>query len=426
MKVKGLFFNEDIVDKTGRKISRIMFDNNCKALKQVNEYLWEIEKTKTNSYNSIKRYGDDLCYFYNFLLTYDIKLLDLNSSNLSKFVEFLKKIKVKNYSGNSEKKRYSVENSLENNIKFLKKSDKNILLFGRSEGLNQDSVRRIFVIVINYLRYLIKYKGVELDMRAASLIESKDIMGILKANGIYKKRSETVSIDANEIISGSEYKVLLKNCKSMYGKLLFYILYNTGMRIGEALGLKLEEYNIYNLKESLKGDISYKDGRWLFNIEYRDDNQFYKLAKGHRNRSIYLKKSQSFEFEMLLEKYLIKRNKVKKEKNIKWLFLSSVGTELTQNTAYKCFKNCLDKSNLSHRKTHLTLHSMRHTFITNEIENRIPIVYVSLYVGHRNLNTTIKKYLHLTSISLSEIREKYDEFVNIEFDMSTALDIDIK
>jgi site-specific recombinase XerD len=426
MKVNGLFFNEDIVDKTGKKISRIMFDNNCKVLNEVNEYLWEIEKTKTNSYNTIKRYSDDLCYFYNFLLAYEIKLLDLNSAKLSKFVEYLKVLRVKNYSGNLEKKRYSIENSLENKITFLKKSDKNILVFGRSEGLNQDSIKRIFVTVINYLRYLTKYKGLGLDGRASSLIQSKDAIGILKANGIYKKRSETVSIDANEIITRSEYEAIIKNCKNIYGKLLFYILYNTGMRIGETLGLKIEEYDIHNLKESLKGDIQYKDERWIFNIEYRDDNEFYKLAKGHRNRCIYLKKSQSFEFEVLLEKYLIKRNRIKKEKSTKWLFLSRIGTELNQNTAYKCFKNCLDKSNLLHRKKYLTLHSLRHTFITNEIEKGIPIVYVSLYVGHKNLNTTIKKYLHLTSISLSEIREKYDEFVNIEFDMGNILDIDLK
>lgn len=426
MKVKGLFFNEDVVDENGRKISRIMFDNNCEILKEVNEYLWEIEKTKTNSYNTIKRYGDDLCYFYNFLLIYNIKLIDLSSYNLSQFVEFLKKLRVKNYGHDSTKRKYAIENSFQINVTFLRKYDKNILLFGRSEGLNQDSIKRIFVTVINYLRYLIKFECIGVNKRVSSLIESKDVMGILKANSIYKKTYETVSIDANEIISRCEYEVLIKNCKNIYGKLLFYILYNTGMRIGEALGLKLEGYDIHNIKESLKGDILYRNGRWLFNIEYRDDNQFYKLAKGHRNRSIYLKKSQSFEFEMLLEKYLTKRIKVKKEKNIKWLFLSGVGTELTQNTAYKCLKNCLDKSSLSHRKKDLTLHSMRHTFITNEIRNGVPIVYVSLYVGHKNLNTTIKKYLHLTSISLSEIREKYDEYVNNEFDMGTILDIDFK
>lgn len=426
MKIKGLYFNEDIIDENGNKISRIMFDNKCSVEKDVNEYLWEIENTKTNSYNTIKRYGDDLCYFYNYLLINNIKLVKINSSILSKFIEFLKKIKVKNYSGKIDVKKYAIENTLINNIEFLNKSNGNILVFGRSEGLNQESIRRVFISVINYLRYLIKYKEYNFEKKISLLIQSKDIMGIIKANGITKKASETVSIDSNEIISDKEYETILKSSKTVYGKLLLYILYNTGMRIGEVLGLKIGKCDINNLKESLNDDILYKDGRWLFKIVYRDDNKHYKLAKGHRNRNIYLKKNENYEFEMLLEKYLVKRNKVKKKTNIEWLFFSSRGNELSQNTAYKWFKNCLDQGNLVYRKKFLTLHSLRHTFITKEIEKNIPIPYVSLYVGHKSINTTIGKYLHLTSKSLSEIREKYDEYTKSEFDMGAILDIDFK
>ncbi|MBD7910045.1 tyrosine-type recombinase/integrase [Clostridium cibarium] len=306
-------------------------------------------------------------------------------------------------------------------IDILKKSEGNISLFGRSEGLNQDSIRRIFIIVINYLRYLITYKEYKFERKVSLLISSKDVIRILKANGIYKKRTETVKIDESEIILQSEYELLLKNAKAIYAKLLFYLLYNTGMRIGEALGLKIKGGDTNNLKESLKGDVEYKDGRWLIKIVYRDTNENYKLAKAHRNRSIYLKKSQSIEFEILLEKYLMK---MKRKKNSEWLFLSSRGTELTQNTAYKYLKSCLDKANLSYRKRDLTLHSFRHTFITKEIGEGTPIVYASLYVGHKNLNTTIKKYVHLTALNISEIREKYDEFLDTEFDIDNILTID--
>ncbi|MBD7910046.1 hypothetical protein [Clostridium cibarium] len=104
MKINGLVFNEDVKDERGKKISRMMFDNNCRVVNEVNEYLWELEITKTNSYNTIKRYSDDICYFYNFLLANNIKLLDISSSSLSGFVNFLKKIRVKNYTGISKKK----------------------------------------------------------------------------------------------------------------------------------------------------------------------------------------------------------------------------------------------------------------------------------------------------------------------------------
>ncbi|MBS4958711.1 MAG: tyrosine-type recombinase/integrase [Clostridium sp.] len=429
MKIKGLYFIEDIIDEKGKKISRIMFNNECYLEKEVNEYLWEIEKTKTNSYNTIKRYGDDLCYFYNYLLIYDLRLSSINFSDLGNFIEYLKKIKVKNYIGdikNERKKKYAIEKTLIDNIEFLSKSNGTILVFGRSEGLNQDSIKRIFITVVNYLRYLEKFKKYEFDRKFRLLIESKDIMGILKAKSITKRSRETVPIDSNQLISQNEYELIMENSTVVYGKLLLYILYNTGMRIGEALGLKIGIYNIKNLKESLKEDVVYQDGRWLFKIVYRPDNENYKLAKGHISRNIYLKKTQCYEFEILLEKYLIRRNRIKKEQDNGWLFISNRGNVLTQDTAYKWFKGCLDKSSLYYRKKYLTLHSTRHTFITREIEKNVPVPYVSLYVGHKNINSTINKYLHLTSKSLSEIREKYDEYTNTEFNMGFILDIDIK
>ncbi|WP_026881451.1 tyrosine-type recombinase/integrase [Clostridium akagii] len=420
--VKGLYFVEDILDENGRKISRMVFNSMCVPVQEINEYLRYIENSTTNSYNTVKRYSDDICYFYNYLTFAGIKIYNINYVHLSKLLEYLLKLKVRSVSGEEIKKsKYAIENSLINTITFINNKLNKITAIRNTEGLSEISISRIFTIIIRYLEYLERMGKYKFEISICLIISNKIIKGFLRAKGINSSHHQFRTIDWDDILKKFELELIMKNATMPYEKLLYFILNITGIRIGELLGMAITSYGRDNLRESLKGDITFKKGRWCINIKYRSGNEYFRRGKSYSDRSIFLKKSEICEFEILMQRYLNFRIKKCKSKTNKWLFLNSNGNELTQNTAYKQFKRTLERGDLSYR-TNITLHNFRHTFITRQLNDGVPIEYVSMLVGHKNIETTRKTYYHVTASELGDIREKYDDYVDKEYEL-TSLDI---
>lgn len=120
------------------------------------------------------------------------------------------------------------------------------------------------------------------------------------------------------------------------------MLENIGIRIGEALGLKDAESDIFNIG-NIKGDIEYKNDCWEVKVICREDNPVDSLSKGHANRKIKIKEEYKYEFELLLNRYMEFRYRTLKSKKMEWLFVSNRGSKLTQNTVYRRFKRTLEK-----------------------------------------------------------------------------------
>ena len=91
-------------------------------------------------------------------------------------------------------------------------------------------------------------------------------------------------------------------------------------------------------------------------------------------------------------------------KKTKFVFTNSVSTTFHNNFS-RDFKKAVMASGIE-RPSEVSLHSLRHTWITHALENGLDIRSVSEYAGHKNITTT-QKYLH--SLSSQEKMEMDSE-----------------
>ena len=151
-------------------------------------------------------------------------------------------------------------------------------------------------------------------------------------------------------------------------RLIYMILFTTGMRISELTGINLND---------------------LF-LEYH----YVKVTrKGGNEAYIYL----SDECIALLKEYLLQRNSV--DTMSKALFLSSRRKRLSVRQIQKIFKQ---KSEIT--KTYATPHIMRHSFAIATYHNTNDIYLVSKALGHKDVNITKEHYVFFSDERLKNIR----------------------
>lgn len=172
------------------------------------------------------------------------------------------------------------------------------------------------------------------------------------------------------VLSKSEVKAILDVITNLKHKTLLSLVYSAGLRIGEALSLK-------------PNDIDTERG--LIHV---------RTAKGRKDRYTLLSPTLT----PLLESY---KNHYSPKV---FLFEGRSGEAYTQVSARQVLKNALRLAGI---KKYATLHTLRHSFATHLLENGTDIRYIQELLGHNSPKTTMI-YTHVSSISLSEIRNPFD------------------
>ena len=198
----------------------------------------------------------------------------------------------------------------------------------------------------------------------------------------YLRRNEHKS----NIATKEDVKKILSACKTNRDKLLIVLMEETGLRIGEALGIKYTE------------DIDFENKRIY--VRYRDSNINGAYAKNAEER--YVKISDAA--FALLNIYLAENASL--FENTDYLFIvqsgKTKGNPLSAGSFYSCLetigKNC---------GLHVTNHMLRHYFADERRKASWPITDISKALGHRSIQTT-QNYLHVTD---KEIEEAQDIFL---------------
>lgn len=159
---------------------------------------------------------------------------------------------------------------------------------------------------------------------------------------------------------------------------LYRLLYATGIRIGEALSLSVDDVDLKN---------NY--------LKVRD-------SKNRKERLIPFSASMS----LALQDYMKYRRQKPVRKDVDHLFVNSEGGITTTYLPYKWFRKILFKSGISHagRGAGPRLHDFRHTFSVHSLaamsEKGVDLYYslpiLSTYLGHQSLTAT-DKYVRLTA-----------------------------
>lgn len=184
------------------------------------------------------------------------------------------------------------------------------------------------------------------------------------------------------------YKVLTKeelstffNCVDDFKfKTIFMLAYGSGLRIGEIANLRVEDIDSKNMRI------------------------FIREGKGNKERYTMLSKQS-------LEMLRIYWSKYRQNKRRGRIFLSESGAAITVGVIREHFRRYRKKAKLSEK---VTMHTLRHCYATNLIENGATLIQVKELMGHSNIRSTME-YVHVANIDLG-LESPLDVFLRGEKD----------
>lgn len=192
-----------------------------------------------------------------------------------------------------------------------------------------------------------------------------------------------------------------------YHASIVYAMFLTGMRSGEMRALTVEDINLQEHTIKINKALSTADGKTIIKPP--------KTKAGRRIIGI------NQETEEIL-KYIID-NRPNKDTNR--IIVNSAGGYIERSTFIKMFDKVLRHAGI--KKNGRALHALRHSFISYSIEKNIisplwekEIIFISRYVGHDDISTTLNTYSHIQMQKLKDVDYfKYDEekipVLDIEF-----------
>lgn len=173
-----------------------------------------------------------------------------------------------------------------------------------------------------------------------------------------------------QILSKKEIKLILTNTNNTKHKAILATIYGMGLRISEAIALKINDID---------------SNRMLVHI---------KNAKGKNDRIVMLPEN----LVLLLRVYF----KEFRPKN--YLFEGQNGKPYSASSIRKILKRTVIKSNI--KKT-ITVHTLRHTFATHLLENGTDIRIIQKLLGHKNIGTTLQ-YTQVAKTTIKNVMSPLD------------------
>lgn len=236
------------------------------------------------------------------------------------------------------------------------------ILASITASLSDASKKNYRIAVINFFDFLDKQN--EEDGKAHLFdIQLKSWAGVVGAKGT--KLPEFMSEEElKKFLDGVENADFKSN--TTRNKLIIKIIIFTGIRVSEAIGIKL-------------GDISEENDLYIIRIR----------AKGNKYRIVMIKKE--------LIKDLLNNIPINYANKDSYLFINKKGTPLTQAYVSRVVEQILFKSGI--RKQKNGAHMLRHTFATLLYKKQKDLVLVQEALGHASLNTS-RIYTHFDSDKL--------------------------
>ena len=172
-------------------------------------------------------------------------------------------------------------------------------------------------------------------------------------------------------MSREQVKTFFGQIDELRDKALFSLLYGSGLRVSEALGLDIEEVNL-------------------------EEREFRVVGKGDRERIGYL----SEETVKLLRRYLRERGRPRMGP----IFESRQGSRLSYSMAWRLFRKYAD--GLEENGKTLTIHQLRHSF-GSERAGEMDALILGDLMGHKSLRTTLQ-YAQVNGESVKKAFRAFD------------------
>ena len=223
----------------------------------------------------------------------------------------------------------------------------------------------------NYLAYLIsdkKYKPRSTNLALSSLkffyhnLLNKKIMEKIKSPKLDKK--------IPTVLTNDEVKSLLNAIDNPKHKILISLMLSTGLRISEAVSVKIEDINFDEKTLLVKSGKGNKDRITIISGKLLEQIKNY--SKNKDNKNPYLFPIRDF--------------------------------HVTIKLPQKIIKQAARKANINKR---IYCHALRSTFATNLLNSGVSIRFIQALLGHANLNTT-QLYTRVSTEELKKIKNPFD------------------
>lgn len=228
--------------------------------------------------------------------------------------------------------------------------------------------------VRGYLKYLdtCNLKNTTISRRISALRTFYNYLlekGFVKSNIFLNVRNPKLEKKLPNYLNYTEIEELLasidtSSSEGLERRLLVEMFYSTGCRVGEMVNIKISDIDFSSKTIKVMG-------------------------KGSKERIVYYGDYAS----KYLEDYL--KNKDRKE----YLFTNKRGEKLTIEEVEYIVRDIMKHISI---KTHVTPHTLRHTFATHLLNNGADIRTVQELLGHANLSTT-GIYTHVSSDRLKDV-----------------------
>jgi site-specific recombinase XerD len=218
----------------------------------------------------------------------------------------------------------------------------------QDRGLRISTVRTRLACIIAFLHFL---------------MEQDIVPGSLLKRGIKLKLPDVLP----RAINPADMRRLISGIDDIRDRALFLLLLRTGMRIGEALELRLNDLDIKGRKVHL-----------------------YEGEKNSMGRVVYLSDDALFAIKL----WLRRRNK-----NKEFVFYGQSNGHLCYSTGRGLFVKCLKKAGLDQKG--YTVHCLRHTFASELLNAGMRLECLQQLLGHQDIEVT-RRYARLTDTTREE------------------------
>ena len=228
-------------------------------------------------------------------------------------------------------------------------------------GIGNRSTARILSSLRRFYGYYIRENSLIID--PTLLIESPHIGRPLPIS--------LSELDVELLLNAPE----VTNTNGFRDKTMLEVLYATGLRVSELVGLKFEQ-------------ISFRQG--VVRI----------IGKGNKERLVPVGE----EAMSWLEAYMVQaRKKLLGERQCDYLFVTNRGDGMTRQAFWHIIKRHAKKAGISKV---LSPHTLRHAFATHLLNHGADLRVVQLLLGHADLSTT-QIYTHIARERLKELHSKF-------------------
>jgi len=251
------------------------------------------------------------------------------------------------------------------NITALSKTTKNnvtgFMLYQKDRGVSAGSIARRLAAIKSFYRFLVRERVLQED--PSSLVDTPKL---------WKKIPQTLSVNEVERLLAQPN---IRQKQGIRDKAILETLYACGMRVSEAVNLKIKDVNL---------EVGFLRC----------------VGKGNKERVIPLGKKASASIKRYIE---LSRPHLLGGKVSPNVFISRLGRKISRQSFWKLIKKYAKRAGI---KKPMKPHILRHSFATHLLERGADLRSVQEMLGHSNISTT-QIYTHIDRDRLKTIHRKF-------------------